>query len=169
MFILFILFATLAVWTSLNMITMRNPVHSALMLVLTFCSLSVLYFLLGAPFLGVLQVIVYAGAIMVLFLFVIMLLSAEQREATEEDPLPGVRRFGYLFSAVFVLAMSYVFWTSGARGEAGPLSIDQMVANNTQEVGMQIFTTYLLPFELTSIMLLVAMIGAIVLAKRRLD
>jgi NADH-quinone oxidoreductase subunit J len=169
LFILFLIFSVLAVWTSLMMISQQNPVHSALMLVLTFCSLAVLYFLLGAPFLGVLQVIVYAGAIMVLFLFVIMLLAAERREMQEEDPLPGVRRFGYVFAAAFVAAMSYVFWTHGARGEAGPLTMDQIVANNTQEVGIQIFTTYLLPFEVTSIMLLVAMIGAIVLAKRRLD
>jgi NADH-quinone oxidoreductase subunit J len=169
LFILFLIFAALSVWTSLLMISMRNPVHSALMLVLTFCSLSAIYFLLGAPFLGVLQVIVYAGAIMVLFLFVIMLLAAERGEFSEEDPLPGVRKFGALFAAAFVLLMTYVFWTSGARGEPGPLDMGTIIVNNTQEIGNQIFSIYLLPFEVTSILLLVAMIGAILLAKRRIE
>jgi NADH-quinone oxidoreductase subunit J len=125
--------------------------------------------MLGAPFVGVLQIIVYAGAIMVLFVFVIMLLAAERREAATEDPLPGVKRMGFVFATLFALAMTYIVWTSPAKGEHGPLSIDQIVSNNTQEIGTQLFTTYLLPFEITSLLLLVAMIGAIVLAKRQLD
>jgi NADH-quinone oxidoreductase subunit J len=106
---------------------------------------------------------------MVLFVFVIMLLAAERREAATEDPLPGVKRMGFVFATVFALAMTYIVWTSPAKGEHGPLSVDQIVSNNTQEIGTQLFTTYLLPFEITSLLLLVAMIGAIVLAKRQLD
>ena len=92
---LFILVAFVAVWSGLMMITRKEPVHSALCLVLTFCSLAMLYFMLGAPFIGVLQVIVYAGAIMVLFVFVIMLLAAERRESEEADPLPGISRWDF--------------------------------------------------------------------------
>jgi NADH-quinone oxidoreductase subunit J len=167
--ILFFIVAALAIWLSALMITRKNPVHSALMLVLTFCCLSLLYFMLGAPFLGVLQVIVYAGAIMVLFVFVIMLLAAERREAAEEDPLPGVRRAGYLFATIFAILMTYVAWHSPSTGVRGSLSLDQIVGDNTQQIGIQLFGHYLLPFEVTSILLLVAMIGAIVLAKRQLD
>jgi len=151
------------------MITRKEPVHSALFLVLTFCGLSLTYFLLGAPFIGVLQVIVYAGAIMVLFLFVVMLLAAERREQTEDDPLPGVRRFGFVFAVLFALMMVYVVWTSPVRGDQGTIPFEQIVANNTQEIGKQMFTTLLLPFEVTSVLLLVAMIGAIVIAKRRIE
>jgi NADH-quinone oxidoreductase subunit J len=167
--ILFFIVAALAIWTSCLMITRKDPVHSALMLVLTFCSLALLYFMLGAPFLGVLQVIVYAGAIMVLFLFVIMLLAAERREMTEEDPLPGVRKAGYFFAAVFAAFITYVAWHAPLRGAHGSLTMEQIIGNNTQEVGNQLFGPYLLPFEVTSILLLVAMIGAIVLAKRQID
>ena len=169
MYILFFVAAIFAIWTAGLMITSKDPVHSAIMLVLTFCSLSLLYFMLGAPFLGVLQVIVYAGAIMVLFLFVIMLLAAERRETDEEDPIPGVRRLGVVFAALFAAMIAGVVWTTPARGDLGPLPMQQIIDNNVQEVGIQLFSTYLLPFEVTSILLLVAMIGAIVLAKRQID
>ncbi len=162
----FFILAALSIWTSLMMITRRNPVHSALFLVLTFCSLAVLYFLLAAPFLGVLQVIVYAGAIMVLFLFVVMLLAAENREQTEADPQPGVKTAGYLVSIVFAATMIWVVAKSPLTGESGGLTVNQMVADNTQRIGMELFSAYLLPFEIISILLLAAMVGAIVLAQR---
>jgi len=164
----FLGFAVVAVVSAALMITRPNPVHSAVLLVVTFGALAALYILLRAPLLAVLQVAVYAGAIMVLFLFVIMLLAAERRELTERDPLRGMRWPAYLFSAAFLAVMCYVAWTSPARGTHGDMPADA-VARHAQLIGQELFTTYLLPFEVVSVMLLAAMVGAVVIAKRRFE
>lgn len=165
---IFLALAAVAVVSSALMITRTNPVHSALLLIVTFGALAALYVLLHAPLLAVLQVAVYAGAIMVLFLFVIMLLAAERRETELPDPLSAMRWLSYLVCAGFLAAIVYVVWTSPARGLRGRMP-DDVIAKHTQMVGQELFTKYLLPFEVVSIMLLVAMVGAVVIAKRRFE
>jgi NADH-quinone oxidoreductase subunit J len=160
--------AALSVAGAVLMVTRTNPVHSALSLVLTFASVAALYVLLRAPLLAVLQVAVYAGAIMVLFVFVVMLLAAERRSQTATDPLIALRWPAYVFGAAFLGAICYAVWTTPALGPVGNLTED-VVTRHAQVVGEELFTTYLLPFEVTSILLLAAMLGAIVLAKRRLE
>ncbi len=166
--LIFLLAGLGAIITAVLMITRTNPVHSALWLVLTFCCLSVLYFLLSAPLIGILQVIVYAGAIMVLFLFVIMLLAAERREFQEPDPVRNVRWLGYTFGVLFLAIMGHIVWRSPLLGLRGQVPPSLSLSQSTQLIGNALFTQYLLSFEITSILLLIAMIGAIVIAKRRL-
>ncbi|MGQ9523380.1 MAG: NADH-quinone oxidoreductase subunit J family protein [Armatimonadota bacterium] len=165
---IFLGFAAVALVSAALMITRQNPVHSAMLLVVTFGALAALYILLRAPLLAVLQVAVYAGAIMVLFLFVIMLLAAERREITEPDPLRTMKWPTYLFCAAFLAVMCYVAWTAPARGTPGTMPPD-VVAQHSQLIGHELFTTYLLPFEVASVMLLAAMVGAVVIAKRRFE
>jgi NADH-quinone oxidoreductase subunit J len=117
---IFLVLAAVAVASSVLMITRTNPVHSALLLIVTFGALAALYVLLHAPLLAVLQVAVYAGAIMVLFLFVIMLLAAERREVDLPDPLAAMRWPSYLVCAGFLAAMVYVVWTSPCTRTARP-------------------------------------------------
>ena len=164
---LFYLFAVVAVIASLMVIAQKNPIHSVLLLIASFGALSGLYVLLDAPFVAVVQIIVYAGAIMVLFLFVVMLLNAPVEE-TEYDqrvhPLlrPGPMRFG---AALAVALIVELFWalTKGG-GEAG--AFPGGAVSSVRTIGRALFTTYAFPFEVTSILILVAMVGAVVLARQ---
>ncbi len=162
---LFIGFAALLVTSSLLVILHRNPVTSALFLVLAFCSLAGIYLLLQAEFVGMVQIIVYAGAIMVLFLFVIMYLNLSHD--IESGVQIALRRgTGWLVGAVVVaegLALVGRHWFPGPFLEAipGPR------VGNTQQIGQALYTRYLFPFEITSMLLLVAMVGLIVIAKGR--
>jgi NADH-quinone oxidoreductase subunit J len=165
--ILFYLFAAVAVLASLLVIGQRNPIHSVMFLIASFGALSGLYVLLDAPFAAVTQIIVYAGAIMVLFLFVVMLLNAPQ-EDTEYDervhPLlrPGPMRFGAALAVALVVEL---LWALNRRGgEAGPFAA--AAVSSVGAIGRSLFTDYAFPFEVTSILILVAMVGAVVLAKR---
>ncbi len=147
------------------MILHRNPVTSALFLVLAFCALAAIYLLLGAEFLGMVQVIVYAGAIMVLFLFVIMYLNL-QRDIETGVQIALRRGVGWLAGATLAAEAAVLF----ARGWApGPEAVEPMpaAAGNTQAVGVALYTRYLFPFEITSMILLVAMVGVIVVGKGR--
>jgi NADH-quinone oxidoreductase subunit J len=150
----------------------RHPVHSALYLVLTFFGLSLFYLQLHAPFLAVVQIIVYAGAIMVLFMFVIMLLG-------EDKVLPTERSIGvtwpFIVGAVLIVAAQIGYLIS--RNPRAPLSParDITIIGGTQEsfgsvkaLGNTLFTDYLFAFEATSVILLVAMVGVVVLAKKKL-
>jgi NADH-quinone oxidoreductase subunit J len=161
---LFAAFAGMLVASSLLVITHRNPITSALFLVLAFCSLAGIYLMLHAEFLGLVQVIVYAGAIMVLFLFVIMYLNL--KHDVETGVQIAVRRgLGWIVAAVLAAeAVAFV-----ARGfSPGPMAIEPPPAvGNTQAIGELLFTRYLFPFEITSMVLLVAMVGAIVISKSR--
>ena len=162
----FYVFGAIAIGASVLVIAQRNPIYSVLLLIASFGALSGLYVLLDAPFVAVIQIIVYAGAIMVLFLFVVMLLNAPH-EDTEYDervhPLlrPGPMRFG----AALALALGVeLCWALTRGGESGVLaggSVDSVAA-----IGRSLFTTYAFPFEVTSILILVAMLGAVVLARR---
>jgi NADH-quinone oxidoreductase subunit J len=160
--ILFFILALVAVVAAAGMLFSRNAVYSALFLILNFVTVAVFYLLLGAPFLAMAQVTVYAGAIMVLFLFVIMLLGAEHlRQATS---LPWQQPLAILLGLILLGEGGYLlFFRSGAipMEQALPLNF-----GSPSLIGEMLFNQYLLPFEVTSILLLVAMIGAIVLTKR---
>ena len=163
---LFYLFAAVAVLASLLVIAQRNPIYSVLLLIASFGALSGLYVLLDAPFVAVIQIIVYAGAIMVLFLFVVMLLNAPH-EDTEYDekthPLmrPGPRRFGAVLAAVLIVEL---VWALTRRGESGVFAGGSV--SSVSAIGRLLFTDYAFAFEVTSVLILVAMVGAVVLAKR---
>ena len=163
--ILFFILALVAIATALGMLLSRNAVYSALFLVLNFATVAVFYLLLGAPFIAMAQITVYAGAIMVLFLFVIMLLGAEElapgKARPWQKPLAGVLAAVLVIEAVYLLAFRGV--------PAGNIVQPAETVNNLgflQRMGNMLFNEYLLPFEVTSILLLVAMVGAIVLTKQ---
>jgi NADH-quinone oxidoreductase subunit J len=163
MVVLFYICAALAILAALNVVLQRTPVYSALSLIVVLCTLAVIYLLLGAEFMAVIQVIVYAGAIMVLFVLVIMLLNA--RRETPSDRSRIARWLGVPLLAALLAEILLVVWqqfppasTAAARAlDAGPAAIGQLL-----------FRTYVLPFEVTSILILVAVLGAVVLAKKEL-
>ena len=164
--ILFLILALVAVATAIGMLMSRNAVYSALFLVLNFVTVAVFYLLLGAPFIAMAQITVYAGAIMVLFLFVIMLLGAESLAPAEvlpwQKPLAGILGFILAAEATFLLITK-----ARPAGEILPPADAANTMDNLRELGQTLFTEYLLPFEVTSILLLVAMVGAIVLTNRQ--
>lgn len=151
---------------ALGVILMRNPVHSALSMVMTLFAVAVLFIEQDAQFLAAVQVIVYAGAIVVLFLFVIMLLGVDKKENLAKDQLRGQRPLAFLAVLVIfveVLALSKGNWASGAK--ATVLSTSSS-GSNVVQLARSIFTTYLLPFEATSVLLIIAVVGAVVLVRR---
>ncbi len=163
--LLFVAFAAVLVVSSLLVVLHRNPVTSALFLVLAFCSLAVIYLLLHAEFLGLVQIVVYAGAIMVLFLFVIMYLNLGRD--VEGGVATALRRgLGWVAGAVLA---AEGFALVGRRWIPGPVGPEPAVpaAGNTQQIGLLLYSRYLVPFEVTSLVLLVAMVGVIVIAKGR--
>jgi NADH-quinone oxidoreductase subunit J len=162
---LFLIFAALAIAGALNLLLQKHPINSALSLVVVMMSLAVLYWSLGAEFLAAAQVIVYSGAIMVLFVFVIMLLNAGEEEHTTGSKaayfagIPGAM-------AVFCL-LTFVFLSE--RHALGSARVGQTLTgavNNIAEISQVLFTKLLLPFEVTSILILVAILGAVVLARK---
>ncbi|PYP83283.1 MAG: NADH-quinone oxidoreductase subunit J [Blastocatellia bacterium AA13] len=160
----FIIFAIVAVGSALNLIAQRNPLYSALSLIGTLASLSALYVTLHAQFIAAMQIIVYAGAIMVLFVFVIMLLNTPE-DHPEIEKQQWLRYLAIPFAAVLIGEALYVFReirniTLPAQGEA------EHAIGTTWSIGTNLFTQYLLPFEATSVLILMAIIGAIVLARR---
>lgn len=162
---LFAVFAAMMLGSSLMMVLHKNPVTSALFLVLSFCSLAGIYLLMQAEFLGMVQILVYAGAIMVLFLFVIMYLNLGRDD--ERGAQGAVRRvLGWTIGAMVLLQAAMLV---GRSWVAGPAATDSAMlqAGNTQALGQVLYTRFLFPFELTSILLLVAMVGAVVIARGR--
>ena len=163
--ILFLVLALIAVAAAVGMLTSQNAVYSALFLVINFATVAVFYLLLGAPFIAMAQITVYAGAIMVLFLFVIMLLGAEK--LAPGKVLPYQRPMAIGLAVVLVIEAVYLL---AVRNPLAAAIIPPTEATNQvgelQNLGMTLFNQYLLPFEITSILLLVAMIGAIVLTKQ---
>ena len=164
---LFILFGLLAVGGALNLLLQRHPINSALSLIVVMMSLAVLYFSLGAEFLAAAQVIVYSGAIMVLFVFVIMLLNAGEEDRTKNSRIVAIAGFPGV-AAVFCL-LAFVFLSE--KGQLGTTQLGGYLsnaANNIVEISHILFTSLLLPFEVTSILILVAIVGAVVLARKEL-
>jgi NADH-quinone oxidoreductase subunit J len=149
-------------------VTTKDTVHSVLFLVLDFLFVAALYVLLGAQFLAVIQILVYAGGIVVLYLFVVMLVNLKRPAEAHQDPHRRTR-MGLVLSALVLgeLGMITVYgYAKPAPAMVPALAIP--VTGNTQEIGWMLYTSYLIPFEIASMLLLVAMIGAIVLAKREL-
>jgi NADH-quinone oxidoreductase subunit J len=164
---LFYIFSAVAVLSALMVIVRRNPVHSALFLVLTFFCVAGIYLLLHAQFIAAIQIIVYAGAIMVLFLFVIMLLNLrEGSRSSGGHTLQGVT--GILVGLALFYSLAVVVTGSFLPGMKGSYPAAEVeAAGHTRVVAKLLFTEFLLPFEVTSVLLLVAIIGAVVLARRR--
>ena len=163
--ILFIGLALVAVASAIGMLLSKSAIYSALNLIINFVAVAIFYLTLGAPFIALAQVTVYAGAIMVLFLFVIMLLGAERLGGG--DVMPWQKPLGIALGLLLAVEIIYLLVTQagsfaaapGANGVVGP------GFGNPQAVGKLLFNTYLLPFEIISVLLLVAMVGAIVLSR----
>ena len=163
---LFYLFGGVAILASLLVIAQRNPIYSVLLLIASFGALSGLYVLLDAPFVAVIQIVVYAGAIMVLFLFVVMLLNAPQEETefdTRVHPLmrPGPMRFGAALAIGLVAELIWALTTARQSGGFPPSPVISVAA-----IGRRLFTEYAFSFEVTSVLILVAMLGAVLMARR---
>jgi len=163
--ILFWVMAPVALGSAILMIRARNAVHAALLLVLNFFALAVFYVLLDAHFLAAVQIIIYAGAIMVLFLFVIMLLGVDRREPLEDairwqTPAAIVLGMGFVGIAIFTIHSTLGGDTFQGLKQAN-------ASGNVQGLGRLLFNRYMFPFEVASILLIVAAIGAMVLGRRR--
>ena len=168
---LFYLFSGIAVIASFLVIAQRNPMYSIMLLIASFGALSALYIQLDAPFVAMAQIIVYAGAIMVLFLFVVMLLNAPQEDAAEWDrahPLrrSGIGRFGALLAGLLIVELVWALVRINDSGPAVAARGDVAAISSVRSVGRVLFTDYSFAFEATSILILVAMVGAVVLAAR---
>jgi NADH-quinone oxidoreductase subunit J len=162
----FVIVAAVAVLSSILVVTCRNPINSALALVMTFFCLATFYVMLDAPFLAAVQVIVYAGAIMVLIVFVIMLLNLRTESGkryTHAVIIGGVIGFLTLFETAYFLLRSSLTGSKGTLDSAMVINV-----GHTELIARSMFTDFLLPFEITSVLLLVAIVGAVVLAKRKI-
>ena len=164
----FILFSILAIVSAIMMITHKNPVYSAIFLIITFFSIAGFYFLLEAQFIAIVQIIVYAGAIMVLFLFVMMLLNLKR-----ETRLPIGRPFQVALGsgfALILLVQVFLIVRTGIQvtkaGEFSPEKINEI--GSVEVIGSQLFTNFLFPFEAASVLLLVGIVGAIILGRKQL-
>ncbi len=165
--IVFVAGAALALVGAVGLIVVKNPVHSALLLVMTLFGVAVLFVTLEAHFLAVVQVIVYAGAIVVLFLFVIMLLGVDRttdelRTETLKGQRPAAAVLGVL-AVVELVLVSRVNFIVGKASVAGSLVDDQ---SNVEQLGRSVFTRYLFAFEITSVLLVIAVVGAVLLARK---
>ena len=165
--LLFYALAAIAVGASLLVIAQRNPIYSVLLLIASFGALSGLYVTLDAPFVAVIQIVVYAGAIMVLFLFVVMLLNAPQEQTDADERLAvlvrsGAMRFGALLAVMLLAELAWALsTTTGASVGFGSDATSAVAA-----IGRSLFTDYAFAFEVTSVLILVAMVGAVLLARR---
>ncbi|MFN2498566.1 MAG: NADH-quinone oxidoreductase subunit J [Pyrinomonadaceae bacterium] len=161
--ILFIVFAGLAIGSAIAMVSQRNPLYSAISLIGVFIALAAIYVTLAAPFIAAVQVIVYAGAIMVLVIFVIMLLNVEHLE-------PHRKRLRFLapaalgMAAILIAETAFILYSVDASSSYAPRNLSDV--GLTHSIGEGLFTGYLLPFEITSILLLMAIVGAMSLARR---
>jgi len=169
--ILFYLLSALAIGASALVIGQRNPMYSIMLLIASFGALAGLYVQLDAPFVAVAQIIVYAGAIMVLFLFVVMLLNAPQEDHAEWDrthPLrhPAVTRFGVLLALLLVVELAWALLRASSLVGAPVGGSQAANISSVRELGRVLFTDYMFAFEATSILILVAMVGAVVLARK---
>jgi NADH-quinone oxidoreductase subunit J len=161
-FLAFFVIAAVAIGSAVGLLLKKNPIHGALFLVVNLGAVAALYLMLGAEFLAAAQVIVYAGAIMVLFVFAIMVLIPGKEETTE-DPRRRYRVLAVPVGAALFLELLVIV----ARRTA-PSGLPA-VAGTAETIGRVLFTQYLLPFELTSVLLLAAMVGVLLLAKRRVQ
>jgi len=167
-----IAFYTLAAFIlafAVMVVSTKDTVHSVLFLVLDFLFVAALYVLLGAPFLAAIQVLVYAGGIVVLYLFVVMLVNLKRPPEAHQDPR-RMTKLGFGLAVAVLVELGMIGWSSYSSpvpAFVAPLAA-MPVSGNTERVGWLLYTSYLIPFEIASMLLLVAMIGAILLAKREL-
>lgn len=166
--ILFGLLALIAAVSSVMMITRSNPVISAVFLVLNFFALSGLYLLLNAQFISVVQIIVYAGAIMVLFLFVLMLLRTENEPKIFLDKRP-IKLFALLISVFVFIQIAYLIFVGSPSDNLTPDQLKSIESGTIETIGRELYTNYIIPFEVAGFLLLAATIGALVLAKKKID
>ncbi len=168
--ILFYIFALIALTSAVAMVLHRNPVYSAIFLIVTLFAFAGFFVLLNAPFVAAVHIIIYAGAIMVLFLFVIMLLNLKHDPARERMKVAR-RTFALVLVAVFLVEIGALMFAAFhmSSDNATRIGLGQGLVGGTSEIGRALFTTYLLPFEIASVLLLVGMVGAVILAKRRLS
>ncbi|MBO0693340.1 MAG: NADH-quinone oxidoreductase subunit J [Acidimicrobiaceae bacterium] len=161
--------AVMILFGAFGVILSRNPVHAALMLVVTLFGVAVEFVDEQSDFLAAVQIIVYAGAVIILFLFVIMFLGVDRREVSAKEPLRGQRPVAIVLGVVTLIEILVVSrtadWTSGAMSVAGPLH--QQQGENIQDLGQSVFTRYLLPFEMTAALLVIAVVATVVLARQR--
>jgi NADH-quinone oxidoreductase subunit J len=163
--ILFLIFAAIAVVCGINMVVQKHPISSALSLVGVMAALAALYLLLGGEFIAAAQLVVYSGAIMVLFVFVIMLLNAGAE--TKSIARPWAKFFGLPLMLMFFGLMSIV--VQRLTPDAEGVTFGGFRGAGPREIGQSLFTVYLLPFEVTSVLILIAILGAIVLARKEID
>lgn len=166
--VVFYLFGLIAIVTAILVIIQKNPIYSALFLITTLFSIAVLFLLLNAQFVSAVQVLVYAGAIMILFLFAIMLLNIKYEEKAFAT-LTKLKILSIFIAVILFAEFIYVISSRKGLGMAGditPEKINQI--GNVELIGKILFTRYLFPFEVASLVLLVAMVGIIVLAKRNI-
>ena len=163
--ILFLLFAAIAVGCGINLVVQTHPISSALSLIGVMGSLAVLYLLLGAEFLAAAQLIVYAGAIMVLFVFVIMLLNAGTERKVAKTT--WAKWVGIPLLVVFLGLVGYVIQSLLPKSEG--VQFGKFTGGTAQHIGIKLFTEYLLPFEIVSVLILIAIFGAIVLARKEIE
>jgi len=162
--VLFLIFAALCVGGAINLLVQRHPINSALSLVLVTGSLALIYLLLGAEFVAAIQIIIYAGAVMVLFIFVIMLLNAGAEEETKGT------RVAIMFGVPgLILGISTAVWVLvTSKPSLGSVAIGQL-HGTARGMGRLLFRDFLLPFEVTSVLILIAIMGAVVLTRRESD
>ena len=167
---LFYLFAVIIVGSSLAVVGQRNPMHSVMFLIGSFIALAGLYVGLDSPFVAVTQIVIYAGAIMVLFLFVVMLLNAPREDVAPGAHVPisgGVKAYGTVLAVVMAATLAWAL----SKFATTPFTQDPQVGArvaSVREIGIMIFRDHAFAFEVTSILILVAMVGAVVLAKKTL-
>jgi NADH-quinone oxidoreductase subunit J len=169
--LLFCVFAAVAVAASLMVVLGRNPMHSVLLLIVSFAALAAIYVGLEAPFAAVVQIIIYAGAIMVLFLFVVMLLNAHREDEANSGARLGGKPLaaGVVVAAVLVVELGWALARTRNAGEAWPgggAGADSSAIQSVRVLGNVLYRDYSLAFEVTSILIIVAMVGAVVLARR---
>jgi NADH-quinone oxidoreductase subunit J len=163
--ILFIIFAVVAVVCGFNLVFQTHPISSALSLIGVMGSLAVLYLLLGAEFIAMAQMIVYGGAVMVLFIFVIMLLNAGAEKSSNKAWFAQI--VGVPLLLAFVALM--VFLIRGVLPPMRSVEFGSWVGGKAEQIGQMLFTEYLLPFEIISVLILIAILGAVVLARKEID
>jgi len=155
--------AACIIGSSLLVVLLRNPVYCTISLLVMFAHVAGLYLLLNAEFIAAVQVIVYAGAILVLYLFVVMLLNVKREERFQLQAMPALLVSGLLLSEVVMI----FFWGRSVGGQANAVAVERAQgAGSPAAIGQVLFSTYLYPFEVASLLLLVAMVGAIVLSKK---
>jgi NADH-quinone oxidoreductase subunit J len=163
--VLFIIFAVIAIVCAFNLVLQKHPISSALSLIGVMGSLAVLYLLLGAEFIAMAQMVVYGGAVMVLFIFVIMLLNAGTEKASSKSWFAQFAGLPLLLAFVAVLG----FIIRAALPEMRAVQFGSWVGGTAEHIGQVLFTQYLLPFEVISILILIAILGAVVLARKEID